>query len=79
MVFIVFLAVYQGMVMADPNYFKNDFWNAPGYMGTNPPASLLKARIQKVSKIKIGIPAHDAVTMGLVPPEQATKNISLQI
>ncbi|HWV70451.1 MAG TPA: hypothetical protein VN040_01975, partial [Pseudosphingobacterium sp.] len=68
-----FIAVYQGMVGADPNYFNYDFWNTTGYLGANPPASLLKARIQKVSKIKLGIPAQDAVTMGLILPEQANE------
>jgi hypothetical protein len=68
-----FVAVYQGMVMADGEYFKNDFWNVPGYLGANPPASLLKARIQKVSRIKSGIPARTAVDMGLIAPELATE------
>jgi hypothetical protein len=74
-----FVAVYQGMVMADGKYFKNDFWNVPGYMGANPPASLLKARIQKVSKIKMGIPAKQAVAIGLIAPEQANERGSADL
>jgi len=53
-VFIGFLVLYQVVVSADRKYFTDDFWNVPGYLGANPPASLLKARIQKVSKIKMG-------------------------
>src|SRR3954451_24162933 len=59
-----FLVLYQGVVRADKKYFDEDFWKTPGYLGANPPASLLKARIQTVSKIKMGIPVDDAVRMG---------------
>ncbi|WAC10098.1 hypothetical protein [Dyadobacter pollutisoli] len=38
------------------------------YLGANPPASLLKARIQKVSKIKAGVSADQAVSMKLMVP-----------
>jgi len=63
-----FLALYQGVVGADRKYFDSAFWNVPGYLGANPPASLLKARIQKQSKIKAGIPVDQAVALGLVQP-----------
>lgn len=60
-----FMVLYQGVVIADRTYFTADFWNVPGYLGANPPASLLKARIQKVSRIKAGIPLHEAVKWGI--------------
>lgn len=63
-----FLVLYQGVVMADSKYFKEDFWNKPGYLGANPPASLLKARLQQVSRIKIGIPIDQAISLGLTQP-----------
>jgi len=63
-----FLVLYQSIVMMDKKYFTEDFWNTPGYLGGNPPASLLKARIQKVSKIKAGISIDETVTMGLIEP-----------
>jgi hypothetical protein len=66
-----FLVLYQGVVMADKKYFTEDFWNKPGYLGANPPASLLKARIQKLSKIKTGISDDQAVSIGLVEPMSA--------
>ncbi|HEY2582838.1 MAG TPA: hypothetical protein VGI43_13575 [Mucilaginibacter sp.] len=66
-----FLVLYQGVVMADPTYFNRDFWNTPGYLGANPTASLLKARLQKVSTIKTGIPVDQAVSFGLIEPLSA--------
>lgn len=59
-----FIALYQGMRMADPGYFE-DFWKVNGYLGANPTESLLKARIQEVSKIKAGITIDRAVELGL--------------
>jgi hypothetical protein len=61
-----FVAVYQGMAMADRKYFTDDFWKVPGYLGANPPESLQKARLQQTSKIKKGIAADQAVQLGLV-------------
>jgi hypothetical protein len=66
-----FLVLYQGVVSADRKYFTDDFWNVPGYLGANPPASLLNARIQKVSKIKMGIPIDQSINMGLIEPISA--------
>ena len=66
-----FLVLYQGVVSADRKYFTDDFWNVPGYLGATPPASLLKARIQKVSKIRIGINVEKSVNMGLIEPISA--------
>lgn len=62
-----FRAIYSGMTMADKAYFQN-FWTKEGYYGSNPPASLLKARLQKMSKIKMGIPYEMAVKDKLVQP-----------
>lgn len=71
-----FLVLYQGVVRADKSYFENDFWNTPGYLGANPPASLLKARIQQRSRIKEGISIDRAVGLGLTqqvsPTERGT-------
>lgn len=59
-----FIALYQGMRMADPKYFE-DFWKVKGYLGANPTESLLKARLQKSSRIKAGIAIDEAVKLGL--------------
>lgn len=63
-----FLVLYQGVVMADGQYFKDDFWNKPGYLGYNARTSLLNARIQKVSKIKSSIALDAAIGLGLAEP-----------
>ena len=47
-----FAVLYPAIVMTDRSYFTDDFWNKPGYAGSNPNGSLLKARLQKTSKIK---------------------------
>lgn len=60
-----FTVLYQGVKMADQGYFKDDFWNKEGYLGTNPPESLLKARIQKKSKIKKKILLDEAIVLDL--------------
>jgi hypothetical protein len=71
-----FLVLYQGVVRADKSYFEKDFWNTPGYLGANPPASLIKARIQQPSSIKSGITIDEAVSLGLTqamsPTERGT-------
>lgn len=66
-----FLVLYQGVVMADGKYFKEDFWSKPGYLGANPPASLLKARIQQAGIIKAPIPVDQSVSLGLSEPLSA--------
>lgn len=65
-----FIALYQGMRMADAKYF-DDFWKVKGYLGANPTESLLKARLQKASKIKAAIAIDEAVKLGLKEPETA--------
>jgi hypothetical protein len=60
-----FTAIYAGMTIVDRKYF-NDFWSVPGYLGANPPASLLNARVQLTSKIKAGISEDQAMKMGLI-------------
>jgi hypothetical protein len=59
-----FTVLYPGIVQADPKYFK-DFWTVPGYLGANPPASLVKARLQYPSTIKLVITRGEASTRGL--------------
>lgn len=59
-----FPAIYVGMLMADKQYF-DDFWKTPGYLGSNPPSSLLKGRIQYSSKIKMSINEAAAVKLGI--------------
>jgi hypothetical protein len=61
-----FAAVYPGIVQADPTYF-TDFWTVPGYLGANPPASLLKARVKHRSTIVAAVTGEEAARLGIVP------------
>jgi len=67
-----FLVLYQSVVTADQSYFKEDFWNKEGYLGANPPASLLKARIQEKSKIRASIVLDQAIELGIKEPVSET-------
>jgi len=46
----VFGSIIGPLFEEDPSYFK-DFWTKPGYLGANPPQSLLDARIQHKTTI----------------------------
>jgi hypothetical protein len=63
-----FLVLYRSVVAFDKTYFTEDFWNKPGYLGANPPESLIKARLQKTSKIKAPINADKGLELGLIDP-----------
>jgi hypothetical protein len=54
---------FDQMVKWDPTYFE-DFWNEPGYLGANPPESLLNARVHHQTKINKLIWPEDLKEMG---------------
>ena len=54
-----FPVLFGGIRMMDHSYFE-DFWKVPGYLGANPPDSLLRARIQQKTTVKKVITAGDA-------------------
>lgn len=55
----------DNMIKWDPDYFK-DFWTVPGYLGQNPPESLLRARVQHKTKINQVLKAKETTDLGLV-------------
>jgi len=59
-----FTVLYPGIVQADPQYF-TDFWHVSGYLGANPPQSLVAARIQHKTTIKLTINEAEADRRGL--------------
>ncbi len=75
-----FPVLYQGIVMADRSYFDEDFWTTPGYLGADPPESLLDARIRHTTRIRRGIPGAEAAATGLTVPlsdqERATADLA---
>jgi hypothetical protein len=46
----VFASIIGPLFHKDPSYFQ-DFWTKPGYLGSNPPQSLIDARIQHETTI----------------------------
>ena len=59
-----FAALFQGMVLADASYF-TDFWTKPRYLGANPPASLLAARVQHATTVVAPLSAAQARAVGI--------------
>jgi hypothetical protein len=55
-----------GVLRADPTYV-DDFWTLPGYLGSHPPESLLRARIQQKTTVVGAIMPADAEKLGLPP------------
>ncbi|MBD3255825.1 MAG: hypothetical protein GF383_12080 [Candidatus Lokiarchaeota archaeon] len=55
---------FDQMVKWDPTYFE-DFWNEPGYLGANPPESLLNAKVHHETKINKLIWPEDLKEMGI--------------
>ncbi len=48
----------------DPSYFQ-DFWKLPGYLGANPPKSLLSARVQHKTRLAGLVTTAEARRLGL--------------
>jgi len=54
---------FDQMVKWDPTYFE-DFWNKPGYLGKNPPKTLINARAHHETKINKLVFPEDLKEMG---------------
>ena len=63
-----FLVLYKSVVMMDKKYFHEDFWNKPGYLGFDNPASLQRDRVQTKGVVKMIIGQTRAEELGLVKP-----------
>jgi len=55
----------DNLIRWDPDYFK-DFWTVPGYLGHNPPESLLCARVQHKTKLAKVLKAKELGDLGLM-------------
>src|SRR6185312_11983654 len=60
----VFAAIFGILAMGDPTYF-DDFWTVPGYLGADPPPSLLAARIQSRTTVSAIVTTDEVQAMGL--------------
>jgi hypothetical protein len=59
------LASVIGVVLQEDPTYAQDFWKVPGYLGANPPQSLLNARVQHRTTIKSMITTGEARRTGL--------------
>ncbi len=60
----VFAAIFGTLAVGDPGYF-DDFWNVPGYLGADPPASLLAARIRHTTTVAALVSTAEVRDLGL--------------
>ena len=60
----VFAAIFGILAIGDPTYFE-DFWKLPGYLGSDPPQSLLDARIQFSTTVAEIVTTAEIRRMGL--------------
>jgi hypothetical protein len=64
---MVWGGLFDHMVRWDPGYFE-DFWTVPGYLGANPTASLLQAKVEHKTTVAKAIMAPAAASLGLPLP-----------
>jgi hypothetical protein len=60
----IFASIILPVFQLDPGYF-TDFWTKPGYLGANPPQSLLDARIRHKATITGVVTTDEARARGL--------------
>jgi len=63
-----FLVLYRSVVAMDQKYFREDFWNKPGYFGYDNPPSLQRDHIQAKAVVKRIIGQTEAEQLGIVAP-----------
>lgn len=68
-----FITLYQTLVQMDNDYFRKDFWNTPGYLGYDNPASLQRDRVQVKAVVRRIIGQQEAERLGLVKPKSETE------
>jgi len=62
-----FAILFDPVVMLDPAYFR-EFWTVPGYLGANPPQSLLNDRVQHRTAVTRVVMSDEAAGVGLPAP-----------
>jgi hypothetical protein len=66
-----FIVLYKSLVTMDSQYFRDDFWNKPGYLGYDNPASLQRDHIQTKGVVKRIIGQTEAEQLKLAEPLSA--------
>ncbi len=65
-----FAVLYQALVTMDPTYFE-EFWTAPGYLGTDPASSVRRDRLQVDARVTGVIGLREAAARALPLSPQA--------
>jgi hypothetical protein len=60
----------------DPTYFE-DFWNVPGYLGADPPPSLVTARVQHKAAVSRPVMAEEGETLGIPMPLAMPRGVTI--
>lgn len=63
-----FLVLYRSIVAMDRQYFREDYWRKPGYLGYDNPPSLQRDHIQAKAVVRRIIGQKEAEQLGLVAP-----------
>lgn len=63
-----FRVLYGSVVAMDPTYFSYDFWNTPGYLGYDNPASLQRDRVQVKAVVTRVLGQDEAEELGVALP-----------
>ena len=67
-----FTVLYRSIVGMDTKYFREDFWNKPGYLGYDNPPSLQRDHVQTKAVVKRAIGQLEAEQLGIVAPMSET-------
>ena len=67
-----FTVLYRSIVGMDTKYFREDFWNKPGYLGYDNPPSLQRDHVQTKAVVKRSIGQLEAEQLGIVAPMSET-------
>ncbi len=67
-----FTVLYRSIVGMDTKYFREDFWNKPGYLGYDNPLSLQRDHVQTKAVVKRAIGQLEAEQLGIVAPMSET-------
>ncbi|MDH3706484.1 MAG: hypothetical protein OES57_10480 [Acidimicrobiia bacterium] len=60
----VFAAIFGTLALGDPDYFE-DFWSEPGYLGADPPQSLVDARVRHTTTVTAIVTTEELRRLGL--------------
>ena len=63
-----FRVLYKSVIAMDESYFRDDYWNKPGYLGHDNPASVARDLVQTRGVVRRILGQDEAEQLGLVTP-----------